>query len=154
MVGGRSIRWELEATRLPTGFIGIKAVIQLHVRSSVGRFPPIGFQVDSAANVTSISVTRAWEFGITVPQKTVEANVRTSAGTFRQRVHPGRITVRVPGLPGRDFYWPCHFVEHAGAAPVALLGLSGVLDDQRIILDGTYSEDAPYGWLILEEASR
>lgn|SRR5262245_21129230 len=153
MVGGRIVRQPLAGARLPTGFVGVKARIELLVRSRFGTFEPLRFQVDSAANVTSIPVTRARNSRIAIPAKTIEINVRTSAGTVRQRVHPGRITVRVPGLPGGDFSWPCHFVEQAGDVPTALLGLSGVLDDLRITFDGRYSADAPYGWLVLEEVS-
>jgi hypothetical protein len=56
----------------------------------------------------------------------------------------------MPGLHGWTFDWPCHFVAHQGPPPKAVLGLAGVLDDLRIILDGTYALEAPYGWLILE----
>src|SRR5262245_33648165 len=106
MVGGRTVRWALEATRLPTGFIGIKALLQLHVRSHLRSFVPLWFQFDSATNVTSIPVTRAQNLGIVMPERTVEVGVRTAAGKIRQRVHPGHIAVRVPGLPGRDCHWP------------------------------------------------
>jgi hypothetical protein len=59
--------------------------------------------------------------------------------------------VRVPGLEGREFIWPCHFVEPQGRPPAAALGLAGVIQDLRIIFDGTYALEARYGWLVLEE---
>jgi hypothetical protein len=33
---------------------------------------------------------------------------------------------------------------------MSLLGLDGVLDDLRLIFDGSYSIDNPYGQLVLE----
>jgi hypothetical protein len=62
--------------------------------------------------------------------------------------------MRIPGIEGREFIWPCHFVRDVGSTSPGLLGLPGVLDDVRIIFDGAYSLEAPHGWLIVEEVLR
>jgi hypothetical protein len=78
--------------------------------------------------------------------------LRPALGPFisKQRVRLGKIGVRVPELTSRMFHWNCHFVEPPHAPHMALLGLEGVLNDLRLIFDGTYSLENPYGVLILE----
>jgi hypothetical protein len=56
----------------------------------------------------------------------------------------------VPVLASRIFYWDCHFVEPPHAPYMPLLGLEGVINDLRMIFDGTYSIECPYGQLVLE----
>jgi hypothetical protein len=126
----------------------------LEIRTRRHEFRTVDFLLDSGANVTAIPTSAARDWDIPFSHKAIELEVRTALGRARQVVHPGDITVRVPGLEGREFIWPCHFVEHAGSPPSPVLGLAGVLQDLRIIFDGTYSQDAPYGSLILEELPR
>jgi hypothetical protein len=123
----------------------------VRARNRHHEFKEIEFQVDSAANVTTIPIATAEAKRLPIPTNVIELEARTAVGKVRQRVHAGRLTVRVPGLVGREFVWPCHFVEAQGEPPPALLGLAGVLDDLRIPFDGTYALEAPYGWLVLEE---
>jgi hypothetical protein len=110
----------------------------------------VEFRVDTGSDVTTLSVAKARELGLSVPRKAIEFNVEAATGQVRQVRHPGRIQGKVFGLDGWDFDWPCHFVEHQGPGPKPLLGLAGVLDDLRIGLDGSYSLESPYGWLHLE----
>jgi len=85
-----------------------------------------------------------------VSRKAVSLSVETASGSVRQIRHPGRIRVKILGLDQWRFDWPCHFVEHEGQEPKPALGLTGVLNDVIITLDGNYSPEAPYGWLILK----
>lgn len=152
MVTGRSIRRPLEAYRVRNlAFTLVRPVIQIEVRARDRSFKRIDVRVDPGSALTTLSTARATDLGIPFPRKAVAVTVETSAGPVEQLHHPGRIVVRIPGLEGREFDWPCHFVETTGPTPAALLGLAGVLDDLRIILDGAYSLEAPYGQLILEE---
>jgi hypothetical protein len=151
MVSRRSVRWPLETIRLSSGFIGIRAVIPLRVRTQQRHFETLRFQVDSGTSITTMSITEARNSGIAVPTKSVLVNVRTATGKVRKRVHPGHITVRIPGLEGREFYWPCHFVDYKDSSQCALLGPAGVINDLRITLEGTYALEAPHGWVIMEE---
>jgi hypothetical protein len=121
------------------------------VRTGQGDFAPLRFLVDSGSSLTTIAVSRANTLGLIVPEKVVALKVQTGAGRVEQRRHPGRITVRLPGLPGRQFFWPCHFVEDTGSSPpISALSLTGVIDDLRITFDGSYSLEARYGWMLLE----
>jgi hypothetical protein len=127
-------------------------VLTLSVRTRPRVFKELEVRVDSGAAVTTISAARATDLGIPFPRKAVDLTLETATGKVRQRRHLGRLAARVPGLDGREFNWPCHFVEHADDSPPrAALGLTGVIDDLRITLDGSYALEAPYGWLVLEE---
>jgi hypothetical protein len=151
VVSRRTVRWPLRWALLPSGITAVKGIIPLLVRNRLNHFDSIDFLVDSGANVTTIAVTDARNARIPFPAQSINLTVRTAAGNLRQRVHPGTLSVRVAAFPSRQFLWPCHFVEHSGAGPRAVLGLAGVLRDLRLIFDGTYSLEAPHGWLVLEE---
>lgn len=147
------VRIPLEYSRLrQTGEVAIFPRLELLVRASIGNFAALEFLLDTGANFTTIPLAEARRLQLAVPPRTITLEVRTAAGMVRQQVHPGRISVQVPGLQGHTFTWPCHFVDTPGqAAPVALLGLSGVLNDLRLTFDGTYALDARYGVLLLEQ---
>jgi hypothetical protein len=144
----------LEARRLPTGFTALQARLLLEVRNRFHQFEPIPFIVDPGSNITTIPLQIAQECQLSLPARTFVLEVQTSGGLVRQRLRPDKITVRIPTLAARDFYWPCHFVEEEGAKLKPALGLAGILDDLRLIFDGAYSLEAPHGCLIIEEVAR
>jgi hypothetical protein len=152
MVVGRTLRVPLQPYRVTgMGSPLVRAVLSLAVRLQSGRFEPVQFRVDTGAGVTCLSVSQPAELGIPFVRKPVTFGLETATGKVRQARHLGHLRVRIPGLGARAFQWPCHFVEHEGVPPQAVLGLSGVLDDLIISLDGRYASGAPYGWLILTE---
>jgi hypothetical protein len=128
----------------------IRAILTLSVRSAQNEFNEVPFQFDSATPICSMPVIRAARLGVVMPHKVGELSVKTAAGEKRQMRRQGRIRVKVPGLGNEMYDWPCHFVEGAQLLDMPLLGLVGVLDNLRISLEGTYSLEAPYGWLIVE----
>jgi hypothetical protein len=156
MVNGRQVRFPLEFYRVSAVDMAlVRPVFPLWVRTRGRKFVDLVVRVDSGSSLTTISVARATALDLYFPPKAVALTLETASGQVQQLRHPSRITARIPGLDGRDFDWPCHFVEHAGdAPPMAVLGLTGVLDDLRISLDGSYAVEAPYGWLILEKMPR
>lgn len=127
----------------------VRAVLPVHVRTASRVFQEVKFTVDSASSITSMSAGEARESGIIVPRRAIDVGLETATGSARQIRHPGRIQVKILGLDQWQFDWPCHFVEHQGPLR-SVLGLSGVLDNLIITLDGSYSIEAPYGWLILK----
>jgi hypothetical protein len=152
MVTNRKVRTPLEWYQVQ-GFSKplVRPVLTLQVRTGPRRFEDVSFLVDTGAGITTMAVGRAAELGMPTPRKRLEFSLHTATGTIRQIRRPGYIKVRIPGLDGRHFEWPCHFVEHQGEPPKPTLGLAGVLDDLRITLDGSYKLDAPYGFLLVEE---
>jgi hypothetical protein len=158
MVSRRATRVPLVSKRLRTGFFAIGAVFELEVRTGIG-FKPFHFIVDPGAGVTTLPAHFARKNRIPHSTQAIELPVNTAAGRFVQRIYPGYIRIRIPGLPGREFQWPCHFVEgpvgtaHTGLTK-PLLGLSGGVNDLRIIFDGIYTQESPHGWAILEEIAK
>jgi hypothetical protein len=152
MVGAHQVRIPLEGRSIETGARILQAKLKLLLQTSKPGFASVDFIVDPGCGITSIPRAVAEERGIPIPSKDniKILNVRTPTGSSKQRVRFGKIGVRVPGLSSGTFFWGCHFVELPHAPYMALLGLGGVLDDLRLIFDGIYSIDNPYGVLILE----
>lgn len=151
VIDDHSIRVRLEPYRVPgINQTLVRAVLRVDIRTGSRAFKDVIFRVDSASSISTMSAVEARKFGIIVPRTTIDPSVETAAGPTRQVRHPGRIQVKILGLDQWQFDWPCRFIEHKGPAPKAALGLSGVLDDLLITLDGAYYDRAPYGWLILK----
>jgi hypothetical protein len=152
MVGAPQARIPLEGRAIETGARVIQAKLKLLIQTSKPGFALVDFIVDPGCGITSLPRIVAEQRGIPVPSdvniKTI--NIRTAAGSSKQRVRLGKIGVRVPALASRTFFWGCHFVEPPHSPHMALLGLKGVLNDLRLIFDGTYAIENPYGVLILE----
>jgi hypothetical protein len=152
VVAANQSRKPLTAKYISTGARVIQAKLELFVQTSRPGFASIGFIVDTGCGIASMPSIVAEERGIPLPGKNeiTRINVRTSTGTSLQRVRLGKIGVRVPGLASKTFSWGCHFVEPPHAPYQPLLGLEGVLNDLRLIFDGTHSQEYPYGVLIVE----
>jgi hypothetical protein len=152
MVDADRVHVPLSVRSIRTGGRVIQARVGLLLQGGGPGLVPADFIVDPGCGVTSIPRLVAEEHGIPIPPRTAitKISVRSSTGSNMQRVRPGKIGVRVPGLSGRTFYWNCHFVEPPHAPYMSLLGLDGVLDDLRLIFDGTYSIEHPHGRLTLE----
>lgn len=151
MVTDRILRIPLQGYRvrgIPETLV--RPVLQLFLRVGPRRFEPLEVLVDTACPLTTIPVPRAQEIGLAIPQRAFELTLETATGEARQRRHPGRIQGQIMGLPGWEFDWPCHFAEHERKPPWPQLGLVGVIDDFRLTLEGSYSLEAPHGWLIVE----
>jgi hypothetical protein len=155
MVEAHRVRIPLQARSVASGARVIHARLKLLVQTSKPSFASVDFLVDPGCGITSIPRIMAEDLGILIPSedKIKKIGVRSSVGSQEQRVRLGRIGVRVPGLASRIFYWACHFVEPPHAPYMALLGLDGVLNDLRLVFDGTYSIESPCGVLVLERTS-
>jgi hypothetical protein len=153
----RSAQIALEATRLSTGSLVVHARVELFVRSQDTRFRPLQFLVDSGAGIATISTLTARRANLVLPTRSTLIALNTAAGRVFRRIYAGHFVVRVPGIPGREYLWPCHFIEHPTRPSEPILrypwlGFGRVLTDLRITFDGGYSLSAPHGSLILEEA--
>jgi hypothetical protein len=155
MVEAHRVRIPLEEQWVASGARVIHARLKLLVQTSEAGFAWVDFLVDPGCGITSIPRSLAEKRGILIPteDKIKTIGVRSSVGSQEQRVRLGKIGVRVPGLASRIFYWACHFVEPPHAPHTALLGLEGVLNDLRLIFEGTSSLENPCGVLVLEMTS-
>jgi hypothetical protein len=152
MVEANRLYIPLSVRSIKTGARIIQARVSLLLQSSEPALIPVDFIVDPGCGISTMPRLLAEENGIPIPPRNTikEISVRLSTGTGVQRVRFGQIGVRVPGFSGRIFFWNCHFVEPPHAPYMSLLGLDGVLNDLRLIFDGTYSMESPYGQLIVE----
>lgn len=152
MVEANRVRFPLSVRSIKTGARLVQARVSLLVQNNGPGLAPVDFIVDPGCGITTMPRLEAEENGIPLPPRNSikEIGVRSSTGSGVQRVRLGQIGVRVPGLSSRIFFWNCHFVEPPHAPYMSLLGLDGVLNDLRLIFDGTYSIESPYGQLIVE----
>ncbi len=155
MVEADRLRIPLTGRSIKTGARIIQARFGLLIQNSQPGLVPVDFIVDPGCGISTMPRLVAEENGILIPpRKTIkQISVRSSTGSSLQRVRLGKIGVRVPGFSSRIFFWNCHFVEPPHAPYMSLLGLEGVLNDLRLIFDGTYSMENPYGQLILEPSN-
>lgn len=144
-------RAALKFMPLPTGVVGIKALVELLLRDRWHQYLTVRFQVDPGTSVTSVPLSLGLKYGLPFSPTAIDSEVNTPAGKVRLPVHVGQLVVRVPSWTHRAFTWPCHFVDYPGEEPLPLLGLPGVLDDVFLFFDGTYAFEAPYGWIVLQE---
>ena len=98
------------------------------------------FRVDTAADVSLMSVAEARALELPIPAQAIDLPLTTAAGVVTTRARIGSIVARVPGLTGELFFWPCHFYESLPATFQPLLGMAGVVNGQkrlRITIDGS-----------------
>jgi Aspartyl protease len=110
------------------------------------------FQVDSAADVTMMSLAEAEQVGIQVPDESFEQRINTAGGRLATRVRTGMLIARIPGLEGELFLWPCHFWEMWPPELPPVLGTAGVVNAPkrlRLTMDGS-----PMGGNLIVEVLR
>jgi hypothetical protein len=102
--------------------------VTIRVRSRYRDFFPMRFAIDTGADVTAILIPRADSKGIPY-QKTRPGRATGMVGTAAEF----RDTIRV-FLAGREYDWPCNFIEATGALATSsrerlpVLGRAGFLD--------------------------
>jgi hypothetical protein len=110
----------------------------------------ISFALDSGANYTTISATRARLLGIPFPAPTSGLGLNTAGGARPGLVHDGEIRVRFPQLPGQVFRLYCVFAEEIAPSVIPVFGLNDFLDAFRVTLDGRFAPDAPFGRMLFD----
>lgn len=99
---------------------------------------------------------RARVLSLPMPANPVQNAVHAQTGLeFRS----GLLRARIAGMDLTEYVFPCFFlgdpnvpfVPARGTTGLRLLGLAGVLNQIRIIFDGTPSLPAPQGNLIIEK---
>lgn len=136
------------------GVVGVRSRVKMWLAPAVGRPEPVRFVVDSGASYSLISLDLAAGHGLPVPPAEAEmaVSLQMAGGPATARVRPGRIrgwwTEKCIGYP---FDWPVLFRVGGPSRVPPILGLGGVIHTCRWTFDGTYSLDAPYGSLMLED---
>jgi hypothetical protein len=139
----------IDKTLRTTGDRLLHADLDLEVKTNQGTWEGLTFLVDSGTEMTTMSAAEARDCDLPIPKRPVRGLL------FRgQEVRPGLLRVRIVGIDATEYVIPCYFLGDPNVPvpdPRNLLGLTGVIDNVRLIFDGTKSPSAPYGVLIVEK---
>ncbi len=132
-----------------TGDEVLHADLDLEVKTDQGTWVIIRFRVDPGTEMTTMPAQVARDLDLPIPRRPVRGL------SFRgQQVRRGLLRARIPGLDANEYVFPCYFLSDPYvplADPRNLLGLTGVIDQVRLIFDGTRSISAPNGILGVEK---
>ncbi len=126
-----------------TGDMLLRAELDILVKTRIGSWESLVFRADSGSEMTSIPSARAKSLDLPLPQSAVPGLSHTQTG---KDVRSGLITVRLIGLEGAEFVFPCYFLGDPDGVPPEdestpaaqnLLGLTGVVNQIRICFDGS-----------------
>jgi hypothetical protein len=110
------------------------------------------FLVDSGTEMTTMSAAEARKLDLPIPRRPVLNLKHTQTGL---EVRAGLLRARIVGLDATEFVFPCYFLGDPSLPPPPqvrnLLGLSGVIDQIRLVFDGTPGPNAAHGRLIVEK---
>jgi hypothetical protein len=115
----------------------------------------ITFRVDTATDMSTMPAWLAQQFNLPLPRNHVP-NLAHASGLA---VRNGLLRARVAGMDPTEYIFPCYFLGDPDVVPVptqrpalfrSLLGLTGVVDKIRLLLDGRPSAGAKYGILVVE----
>ncbi len=140
-----------------TGDILLRAELDLLLADHRGAWKQETFLIDSGSEITTVPASLAKKLDLPMPQKPAGGVVHQQTGL---EIRSGFLRAQVAGMDGTADAIPCFFLGDPDAPPGAnppsavprkLLGLSGVIDQLRILFDGTPTQGAPYGNGIVEK---
>ncbi len=133
-----------------TGDTVLWADLILSLKTNRGAWEQLPFRVDSGTEMTTMPAFEARKLDLPIPKKPVSNLV-----LYGQEVRSGLLRARVVGVDPTEFVFPCYFLGDPNLAPQTqarnLLGLTGVINQIRLIFDGTTSVQAPWGMLVVEK---
>jgi len=128
--------------------------VPLWIQPPSGARIPIWFRADSGATVTRLPVQEAQSLRLALPGPRLTWAERTAAGSVVVQGYVGHLDVWLTrNDEGPPFRIPVHFPDLPGDLNL-LLGLGGVVDQLRWVIDGSYQHDAPFGVFLLQELRR
>jgi hypothetical protein len=133
-----------------TGDTVLWADLILSLKTYRGAWEETPFRVDSGTEMTTMPAFRARKLDLPIPKQPTPGLM-----LYGQDVRPGLLRARVLGMDSTEFVFPCYFLGDPNVAPqtqaLNLLGLTGVINQIRLIFDGTTSVQAPWGVLVVEK---
>ncbi len=133
-----------------TGDTVLWADLILSLKTNLGAWEEIPFRVDSGTEMTTMPAFEARKLDLPIPKHPVPGLI-----LYGQRVRSGLLRARVVGMDGTEFVFPCYFLGDPNLPPhtqtLNLLGLTGVINQIRLIFDGTTSVQTPWGVLVVEK---
>jgi len=132
-----------------TGDLVVHAELVLAIKTDLGTWEPVTFLVDSGTEMTTMPAGEANKQNVPMPKHPV------SGLTYQGlEVRSGLLRARVTGMDATEYLFPCYFLGDPNATAVRdrnLLGLTGVINQIRLIFDGTPSPVAQGGVLVVEK---
>jgi hypothetical protein len=129
----------------------LRAMVPAEVRIAGGVHIHVpDFIVDTGSSYTMMSVYRARQIGIELPETWVRLPITTASETVTPRVYDGELQIRFRQLQGRTFRLYCVFVEEMNPNALPILGLNDFFDAFRVTFDACYSPEAPAGHMLFE----
>jgi hypothetical protein len=131
-----------------TGDKVLRAELDLELKTITNAWEPARFLFDSGTEMTTMPAAEATRIDLPIPRLPVRGML------FRGlEVRAGLLRARIVGMDATEYFFPCYFLGDPTVPPPDprnLLGLTGVMNQVRLILDGTYTLAAPDGPLIVE----
>jgi hypothetical protein len=131
-----------------TGDVVVHAELITAIKTDRGTWELFPFLIDSGTEMTTMAAGEAKHQNLPMPKQPV------SALTFQGlEVRSGLLRAQIPGMDATEYVFPCYFLGDPDARPVRprnLLGLTGVINQIRLIFDGTPSPAALSGVLVVE----
>ncbi len=132
-----------------TGDLVVRAELALAIKTKRGDWEDVTFLVDSGTEMTTMPAADAKNRGVSIPLRPIPR--LTLHGL---EVRSGTLRVRIPGMDATEYSFPCYFLgdpDDRPESPSNVLGLTGVIDQIRLIFDGTASALTPRGVLVIEK---
>jgi hypothetical protein len=141
-----------------TGDILLRAELDLLIKDNGGAWQTETFRVDSGTEMTTMPAALAKSLDLPMPRNPVPGGLDLMGK--RREVRVGLIRAQVVGMDPTEYVFPCYFIGDPDAPfdpqnpprfPRKLLGLTGVVDQIRILFDGTPTATAPHGLMTVEK---
>jgi hypothetical protein len=136
--------------RLPVWTSPLRIVAPLLVETSSGERESVPFLVDSGSSISIISLTRAQMLQLAIPDQRIRRRRSSEAGSVRVTVRHGEIRFWLTkDQRAAPFVVPIDFDETRPPERLALLGLKGVIDQIRWLIDGRPRRGEANGYCLL-----
>ena len=141
-----------------TGDLILRAELDLLLKDLQGNWHSTTFRVDSASDMTTMPAYDAHRIGLPIPAGNPAPLKHEQTGL---EIRSGYLRCQIVGMDQTEYAFPCFFLGDPnrrpdpnvipGSVPRCLIGLSGVINQIRMIFDGAPRPGAPYGNLIVEK---
>ncbi len=130
----------------------LRIEVFLLVETSNGGRAAVPFLVDSGSSISIISLTRAQLLQLPIPDQRIRRRRSSEAGSVRVMVRHGEIRFWLTkDQRAAPFVVPIDFDETRPPERPPLLGLKGVIDQIRWIIDGRPRLGEPRGFCLLRD---
>jgi hypothetical protein len=132
-----------------TGDGVVRAELDLELRTDQNTWVTVRFVVDSGTEMTTMAAAEAKDRSLPIPRHPV-----SGLALRGQKVRSGLLRARIVGMDKTEYLFPCYFLGDPDAAlakTITLLGLTGVINQDRFTFDGATSTQAPCDVLVVEK---